>query len=117
MDPHGERQKRGVPPVTHTSGIKKWDDATKTWVNYTEADRYALAKAGIVPRVVYLTDGRTVRDGSPHIHIPSQWTDAEWAILEQKGKAQWDAWEAEWDVLEQKRKAQWDALEQEGMVH
>ena len=34
MDPHGVRQKRGVPqPTTHTSGIKKWDDATSTWVD------------------------------------------------------------------------------------
>ena len=98
-----KRQLQEVAPTTHVSGTKKWDDLTSTWVDFTETDGHALAKAGIVPRVVHLDNGFTVRDGSAHIHIPSQWTDAEWAVLEQKGKAQWDAWEAEWDVLEQQR--------------
>ena len=68
MDPHGKRQKRGVPPETHTSGIKKWDDATKTWVDVMLDDS---GKQGNV----HLHKGWTIRDGDPRVHIPDEAED------------------------------------------
>ena len=67
LDPHGERQKRGVPPVEHTSGVKKWDDESKAWVDVMLDD---CGKQGNV----HLRKGKgwTVRDGDPRVHIPDE---------------------------------------------
>ena len=65
LDPHGERQKRGVPPTTHTSGIKKWDDASSTWVDATMADLGNIGNNGIGN--VWLHPGCYVVDGSPGV--------------------------------------------------
>ena len=70
LDPHGERQKRGVPPTTHTSGIKKWDDATSTWVDTLPGDCWL---PGL--RKVSLSDGLTVTDGDPSIPWDESWND------------------------------------------
>ena len=72
LDPHGERQKRGVPPTTHTSGIKKWDDATSTWVDTLPGDCWL---PGL--RKVSLSDGLTVTDGDPSIPWDESWNDIE----------------------------------------
>ena len=72
MDPHGERQKRGVPPVTHTSGVKKWDDATSTWVDTVPDD-----DCWTPGRVVHLSDRTTVTDGDPNVHWDERWNDIE----------------------------------------
>ena len=77
MDPHGERQKRGVPPVTHTSGIKKWDNATSTWVDTVPDDDCFTVGGG-----VHLSDRTTVTDGDPSIHWDESWNDIE---LENEG--------------------------------
>ena len=72
MDPHGERQKRGVPPVTHTSGIKKWDDVTSTWV-----DTLPSGDVWMVGGHVHLSDRTTVTDGDPNVHWDESWNDIE----------------------------------------
>ena len=72
MDPHGERRKRGVPPVTHTSGIKKWDNATSTWVDTVPND-----DCWTPGRDVHLSDGTSVTDGDPRVHWGEGWNDIE----------------------------------------
>ena len=74
MDPHGERQKRGVPPVTHTTGVKKWDDATSTWVDTVPDDD--VWNAGL-SNGVHLSDGTSVTDGDPRIHWDESWNEGE----------------------------------------
>ena len=79
MDPHGERQKRGVPPVTHTTGVKKWDDATSTWVDTVpDGDVW---NAGL-SNGVHLSDGTSVTDGDQRVHWAEGWNDIE---LENEG--------------------------------
>ena len=72
---------RPVEPVVHTSGIKRWDDATATWVDATLRwdDRLKLWVDTFPPDGgklgnVHLTgkDGWFVRDGDPGLHIPSR---------------------------------------------
>ena len=65
-------------PEVHSSGIKKWDDATSTWV--PDDDCWLLG-----PTKVSLGDGLTVTDGDPGIHKPSRWTDDQWYAYEQRG--------------------------------
>ena len=65
MDPHGEIQKRGVPPVEHTDGTKRWDDESKAWVDVMLDD---CGKPGNV----HLHKGWIVRDGDPRVHIPDE---------------------------------------------
>ena len=80
MDPHGERQKRGVPPVTHTTGVKKWDDATSTWVDTVpDGDVWNVGTSnGVHP-----SDGTTVTDGDLNVHWGERWNDI---ALENEGK-------------------------------
>ena len=75
-----QQRLRKVEPVTHTSGSKKWDDATGTWVD-------TLPGGGDVWMVglskgVHLTDGTTVTDGDPRVHWGESWNDIE---LENEG--------------------------------
>ena len=79
MDPHGERQKRGVPPVTHTSGIKKWDDATSTWVDTVPSGD--VWNVGL-SNGLHLSDGTSVTDGDQRVHWGEGWNDIE---LENEG--------------------------------
>ena len=74
MDPHGERQKRGVPPTTHTSGIKKWDDATSTWVDTLPGGDVFMVG---LSNGVHLSDGTSVTDGDPRVHWGESWNDIE----------------------------------------
>ena len=69
-----------VAPVTHTSGIKRWDDATSTWV---EAMLDDLGKQNGKIGNVNLTarKGWFIRDGDQSVHVPSRWNEKE------------DAWE------------------------
>ena len=65
---------RPVEPVVHTSGIKRWDDATSsTWVDTIPSSDYWMV--GL--RNVHLSDGWTVRDGDPKIYIPLRWNESE----------------------------------------
>ena len=70
---------RPVEPGVHTSGIKKWDDATSTWVD-TIPDPFVLDP---VRNGVHLSDGTSVRDGDPSVHWGERWNDIE---LEQEGR-------------------------------
>ena len=79
MDPHGERQKRGVSPVVHTSGSKKWDDATSTWVDTVPSGD--VWNVGL-SNGVHLSDGTSVTDGDPRVHWGESWNDIE---LENEG--------------------------------
>ena len=55
-------------PVTHTSGVKKWDDATSTWVDTLPSGDVFTVLGG----VVHLSDRTTVTDGDPRVHIPDE---------------------------------------------
>ena len=59
---------RPVEPVVHTSGIKKWDDATSTWVDTLPCGDVFTVLGG----VVHLSDRTTVTDGDPRVHIPDE---------------------------------------------
>ena len=74
MDPHGEIQKRGVPPVEHTDGTKRWDDESKAWVDVMLDD---CGKPGNV----HLRNGFRVTDGDPRVHMVMRWNEKD------------DAWE------------------------
>ena len=66
---------RPVEPVVHTSGIKKWDDATSTWVD-TIPDPFVLDP---VRNGVHLSDGTSVTDGDPSVHWGERcWKEKEW---------------------------------------
>ena len=65
-------------PEVHSSGIKKWDDATSTWV--PDDDCWLVG-----PTKVSLYDGLTVTDGDPSVHKPSRWTGEQWSAYEQRG--------------------------------
>ena len=65
-------------PTTHTSGIKKWDDATSTWVDTLPGGDVFMVEGGIV----HLSERTTVTDGDPNIHWDMTWTDIE---LDQEG--------------------------------
>ena len=56
---------RPVEPAVHTSGIKKWDDASSTWVDATMADLGNIGNNGIGN--VWLHPGCYVVDGSPGV--------------------------------------------------
>ena len=60
-------------PTTHTSGIKKWDDATSTWVDTLPCGDVFMVEGGIV----HLSERTTVTDGDPNIHWDMTWTDIE----------------------------------------
>jgi hypothetical protein len=60
-------------PTTHTSGIKKWDDATSTWVDTLPGGDVFMVEGGIV----HLSERTTVTDGDPNIHWDMTWTDIE----------------------------------------
>ena len=60
-----------VEPVVHTSGIKKWDDATSTWVDAMFNDCGNVGNNGIGNVHLTGSDGWTVRDGDPRVHHPS----------------------------------------------
>ena len=69
---------RPVEPVVHTSGIKKWDDATKAWVDTLPGGDVFTVEGG----VVHLSDGTSVTDGDPRVHWGERWNDIE---LENEG--------------------------------
>ena len=69
---------RPIEPVEHTDGIKKWDDATSTWVDAMLED---CGKQDGKLGNVHLHKGWTVRDGDPRVHMPLRWNETE------------DAWE------------------------
>ena len=72
---------RSLPaPEVHSSGIKKWDDATSTWVDTLSDDCWMPFL-----RTVRLGDGLTVTDGDSGVHKPSRWTDDQWSHYEQRG--------------------------------
>ena len=80
LDQRGERQKRGVPPVTHTTGVKKWDDATGTWVDTVpDGEVWNVGTSN----GVHLSDGTTVTDGDLNVHWGERWNDI---ALENEGK-------------------------------
>ena len=54
---------RPVEPVVHTSGIKKWDATTSTWVDTVPRNDPFTVGCG----VVHLSDGTTVTDGDPSV--------------------------------------------------
>ena len=54
-----------VEPVVHTSGIKKWDDESKTWVDTGPDDDCWMVG---LSNGVHLSDGTSVRDGDPTVH-------------------------------------------------
>ena len=56
---------RPVEPVVHTSGIKKWDDESKTWVDTGPDDDCWMVG---LSNGVHLSDGTSVRDGDPTVH-------------------------------------------------
>ena len=56
---------RPVEPVVHTSGIKKWDDESKTWVDTGPDDDCWIVG---LSNGVHLSDGTSVRDGDPTVH-------------------------------------------------
>ena len=60
-----------VKPVVHSSGIKRWDDATSTWVDAVWPDD--CGKLGNV----HLRPGWNVCDGDQRIHIPLRWNETE----------------------------------------
>ena len=60
-------------PEVHSSGIKKWDDATSTWVDTLPGGDVFTVEGGIV----HLSDRTTVTDGDPNIHWDMAWTDIE----------------------------------------
>ena len=66
----------------HTEGIKRWDDATATWVDAVWPDDCGkqTGKLGNV----HLRPGWTVCDGDQRIHIPLRWNETE------------EAWEQAW---------------------
>ena len=70
-----DRKRRPIEgaPTTHTSGIKKWDDATSTWVDTLPGGDVFTVEGGIV----HLSDRTTVTDGDPNIHWDMTWTDIE----------------------------------------
>ena len=68
---------RPVEPVVHTAGIKKWDDATKAWVDAMLDD-----DCWTVGRDVHLSAGTSVTDGDPRVHWGESWNDIE---VEQEG--------------------------------
>ena len=65
---------RPVEPVVHTSGIKRWADESKTWVD-TLPDPFVLDP---VRNGVHLSDGTSVRDGDPSVHWGERWNEKEW---------------------------------------
>ena len=69
---------RPVEPVVHTSGIKKWDATTSTWVDTVPRNDPFTVGCG----VVHLSDGTTVTDGDPSVHWGEIWNDIE---LENEG--------------------------------
>ena len=88
-DPPSEQNRSPAPPppdrsrpapTTHTSGIKKWDDATSTWVDTLPDDCWLMSL-----RKVSLSDGLTVTDGDPGIHKPSCWIEDQWYAWEHVG--------------------------------
>jgi hypothetical protein len=62
-----------VEPVVHTEGIKKWDDATSTWVDAMESDGWkTLEQFGYGRGLAYLYPGCRVTDGNQamqHYHL------------------------------------------------
>ena len=88
-DPPSEQNRSPAPPPpdrsrpapeVHSSGIKKWDDATSTWVDTLPDDCWMPFL-----RTVRLGDGLSVTDGDSGVHKPSRWTDDEWSAYEQRG--------------------------------
>ena len=73
-----KRRLREEAPKTHTSGIKKWDDATSTWVDTLPSGDVFTVLGGIV----HLSDRTTVTDGDPNVHWDESWNDIE---LENEG--------------------------------
>ena len=70
---------RPVEPVVHTSGIKRWDDATSTWVDTVpDGDVWNVG----LSNGVHLADGTSVTDGDPNVHWDERWNDIE---LDQEG--------------------------------
>ena len=79
FDSHPPRPDRALPaPEVHSSGTKKWDDATGTWV--PDDDCFTVG-----PTKVSLSDGLTVTDGDPSVHKPSRWTGEQWSTWENMG--------------------------------
>ena len=72
-----QRRLREAAPAVHTSGVKKWDNATGTWVDTVPDD-----DCWTVGRDVHLSDGTSVTDGDPRVHWGESWNDIE---LDQDG--------------------------------
>ena len=64
---------RPVEPEVHSFGIKKWDDATSTWVDTLPSGDVFTVLGGIV----HLSDRTTVTDGDPNVHWDESWNDIE----------------------------------------
>ena len=67
-----KRRLREEAPTTHTTGVKRWDDSTSTWVETIPNDDWWMPG-----RDVHLSDRTTVTDGDPDIHWDMTWTDTE----------------------------------------
>ena len=74
-----QRRLREAAPTTHTSGIKKWDDATSTWVDTLPGGDVFMVG---LSNGVHLSDGTSVTDGDPRVHWGESWNDIE---LENEG--------------------------------
>ena len=74
-----KRRLREEAPKTHTSGIKKWDDATSTWVDTVPSGDVWMVG---LSNGVHLSDGTSVTDGDPRVHWGESWNDIE---LENEG--------------------------------
>ena len=74
-----KRRLREEAPKTHTSGIKKWDDATSTWVGTVPSGDVWMVG---LSNGVHLSDGTSVTDGDPRVHWGESWNDIE---LENEG--------------------------------
>ena len=70
LEDRRQRRLRDVEPVVHTTGIKKWDDATSTWVDAMESDvlKY-LDPVGRGRGLVNLYPGCYVMDGSTSVWL------------------------------------------------
>ena len=73
LEDRRQRRLRDVEPVVHTEGIKKWDDATSTWVDAMESDGWkTLEQFGYGRGLAYLYPGCRVTDGNQamqHYHL------------------------------------------------
>ena len=73
LEDRRQRRLREVEPVVHTTGIKKWDDATSTWENAMESDvlKY-MEPFGYGRGLAVLHPGTCVTDGNQalqHYHV------------------------------------------------